>query len=273
MRERWRSAVWNGCARGHQRQRVRPDVRRAHCVLRQRLRAERCFGPHVLRVWAARLRFERGHSLLELAGQHSPGRAQRVPRREPCRAGVRRERDASVCDEHHVPQGWHAHTRRPLQDARRGRRRLRARRGLRRAPAERGCVGCVPGEAPRLVGQPGWPQQLAHCAQRPQPAARDASGAPGRAAGGGERGRAAAARHGHGAGRPHRGWRRFGRPPRGDARRPAPAGLGRRQVVDRAHRARRWRAGPARSSVQPLLAVCAGRAAPAQPEPARAGRG
>jgi hypothetical protein len=107
----------------------------------------------------------------------------------------------------------HAGGRRALQDARRRGRRLRARRGCRRAAAADLCRAepAATGASCWQRRQPGRPQQRADGAKRPRSAGGAARGACLCGPGAARRVCAAAARHGHGPGRPDRGRRRRGR--------------------------------------------------------------
>ena len=125
-------------------------------------------------------------------------------------------------------QSRHARARRPVQDLRRGRRRLRARRGLRRhrhqAPRGRDPRRRPdPGRDPRQRGQPGRRIGRVDRTQRRRPAAGHHRGAGARRAGPRRRRLPGGARHRHVAGRSHRGPGRRRRTRQGTRRRPPAA--------------------------------------------------
>ncbi len=90
-------------------------------------------------VLRARLRrAQRGdrHRLLVVAGRRAPRRAEPAQRRVRPGAGRRRQPDPGARADDQLLAGPHDGARRPLQDVRRGGRRLRARRGLRHRRAQ-----------------------------------------------------------------------------------------------------------------------------------------
>ena len=122
------------------------------------------------------------HRLLLLAGRRPPGLPGAARRRLPHGARRRRQPHPLPRALHRAVPVAHAGARRPVQDVRRRRRRLRPRRGLRRGGAEAPprCAGRRrpgPGGDPRQRGQPGRAEQRPHRAQRPGAGGGDPRGA------------------------------------------------------------------------------------------------
>ena len=151
------------------------------------------------------------HGLLVVAGRAAPGVPEPAQRRVRHGAGRRRQRDVLAADDDRAVQGAHAGARRPLQDLRRGGRRLR--RAAKAAACW--CSSAWPMPRPTATAcsrvirgtrrQPGRPQRRAHRAERPGAGSGDPRRARRRPAGAGRRRLRRGPRHRHLARRSDRG--------------------------------------------------------------------